>query len=256
MSGTGHQDPLERPLIMPSGPTATASPDPEACPTRSDAVAVVTGATGGLGRACALALAAKGYSIVALARTPGALEDLKEAIDSTGGTASLAVLDLADAQAIANFIAAITRRWNRLDLVVHAAVHATPLAPVPHIDPDDLARALQVNVQATADLIRHAVPLLDASSTVIFFEDSHAHGKFTGAYGATKAAQIALARRWQNECQKIGPNIIIFQPERMATRTLLKRHPGIPTATLATPTAEAKRLLDRLRSTTSQDPDI
>ncbi len=230
-------------------------PAPTASPGPARRVALVVGATGGLGRACALALAARGYGILAVARTPGALDDLKEAIEAQGGWVSLAVLDLADTGSITAFMAILSNRWERLDLVIHAAVHATPLAPVPHIDPEDLARSLQVNVLATAQLVRHSESLLDANSTVLFFEDIHEEGKFAGSYGSSKAAQIALARRWQQECQRIGPRIHILQPRRMATRSLRKRHPGLVTDSLASPTAEAERLLDQLTLAPARTPD-
>ncbi|MCY4261641.1 MAG: SDR family NAD(P)-dependent oxidoreductase [Rhodobacteraceae bacterium] len=217
---------------------------PDAAESEVANVALITGATGGLGRACALELTAMGYCLVATGRTPGALADLKEDIDAAGGSVSLAALDLADSNAITGMIAAIATRWNRLDLVIHTAIHSSSLTPVPHIN--DLARAMQVNVLATATLIQQAEPLLDAGSTVVFCQDIHTTGKFSGAYGASKAAQIALACQWQQECRKIGPDIVIFQPERMPTRCLRKHHPGISSDNLTAPAIEARRLLTEL----------
>jgi NAD(P)-dependent dehydrogenase (short-subunit alcohol dehydrogenase family) len=122
-------------------------------------VALVTGASRGLGRALALALAPT-HHVVAVARTVGALEELDDAIRAAGGQATLAPLDVTEPEAMRALASALAARWGRLDLWVHAAVHAGPLAPAGHLAPKDLDRSISVNLRATASLIGLLAPSL------------------------------------------------------------------------------------------------
>ena len=211
-------------------------------------VALVTGATRGFGRAAACALAARGHHVIAAGRTVGALEELNDDIERDGGAISLAVFDLADQKAIRGCCASIAERWNRLDLLVHAAAYAPPLAPVAHGDRAELALALEINCLATACLIEAAEPLLSAATngTAIFCRDRAAGHRFFGAYGCSKAAQIALAASWQAEAERIGPRVVIFTPRPMNTALRSRFFPGEDRQTLLEPAQEVERMLAEL----------
>ncbi len=210
-------------------------------------LALVTGASRGLGFAVASALGAAGWHVIAVARTTGALEELDDRIQAAGGSTTLAPLDVTDDGAMAHLARSIADRWGRLDLWAHAAIHAAPLSPAGHLDPKDFDKSVACNLRATAALIPMLEPLLRASEgTALFFDDPRGGEKFFGAYGATKAAQIALARTWQAESEKIGPRVLIESPAPMATATRARFFPGEDRAALADIHAEAARMLAAL----------
>lgn len=204
--------------------------------------AIVTGASRGLGRALALGLAPT-HHVVAVARTVGALEELDDTIRAAGGQATLAPMDICEPEAMRALAAAVATRWGRLDLWVHAAVHAGPLAPAGHLAPKDLDRSLAVNVRATAALIALLAPLLGEAGRAVFLDDPRGGDRFFGHYGASKAAQMALARSWAAEGARIGPRVLILEPRPTATATRARFFPGEDRASLAAPAAEAARLL-------------
>lgn len=210
-------------------------------------IALVTGASRGLGAALAEALA-ETHHIVAVARTVGGLEDLDDRIQARGGTATLAPMDIAEPQAMAELCRGIHDRWGKLDLWAHSAIHAAPLTPVPHLDAKDFARSVAVNVTATATLIAYVTPLLDAANAAraLFFDDPHGGEKFFGAYGATKAAQIALARSWAAETERTGPAVTVVTPPPMPTATRARFFPGEDRAPLTDPRTAARDILDAL----------
>lgn len=210
-------------------------------------LALVTGASRGLGFAMAAALAAKGWHILATARTVGGLEELDDRIQAAGGSATLAPMDITDDKAMVHLAGSIAERWGRLNLWVHAAIHAAPLSPAGHLDPKDFDKSVACNLRATAALIPMLEPLLRAAQgTAMFFDDPRGGEKFFASYGATKSAQIALARTWAAECEKIGPRILIETPQPMATATRARFFPGEDRAALADIHDEAQRLLARL----------
>ncbi|MCT8328572.1 SDR family NAD(P)-dependent oxidoreductase [Albidovulum sediminis] len=214
--------------------------------------ALVTGASRGLGFAMAAALGAAGWHVIAVARTVGGLEELDDRIkaargDGTGGQATLAPMDIADDKAMAHLAQSVAGRWGGLGLWVHAAIHAAPLAPAGHADMKDFDKSVATNLRATAALIPLLEPLLRARAGIaLFLDDPRAGQKFFGAYGATKAAQIALAQSWQAETVKIGPRVLIETPRPMATATRARFFPGEDRAALADIHDEAARLLARL----------
>lgn len=212
-------------------------------------LALITGASRGLGFALAEALGRQGWHVVAVARTQGGLEDLDDRIRATGGSATLAPMDITIPEAMAQLCRGIYDRWGHLDLWLHPAIHAAPLTPAGHIDAKDLERSLATNVTATATLIQYVEPLLRAApagalaATAMFFDDPRAGEKFFGAYGATKAAQIALARSWQAETVNIGPRVLIASPRPMPTATRGRFYPGEDRSGLTPIRDEAARLL-------------
>jgi NAD(P)-dependent dehydrogenase (short-subunit alcohol dehydrogenase family) len=200
-------------------------------------LALITGASRGLGSALAEALAPD-YHIVAVARTSGALEELDDRIQARGGAATLAPMDICDSDAMAHMCRAVFDRWGRIDLWAHCAIHAVPLSPADHIGAKDWDKAMAINATATQRLIPMMKPLLKDDGTALFFDDPRVGAKFFGAYAATKAAQIALARAWAAESLRTGPNVRILTPPPMPTATRARFFPGEDRAAL-TPTAEA-----------------
>ena len=210
-------------------------------------IALITGASRGLGAAFAEALA-QTHHIIAVARTVGALEELDDRVQARGGSATLAPMDVAEPEAMGQLAKSIAERWGRLDLWAHTAVHAAPLAPAHQMDRKDWGRSVDVNVTAVATLIELCAPLLLASEhgTALFFHDPRGGEKFFGAYGSTKAAQIALARSWRADTVHIGPRVVIAEPKPMPTATRARFFPGEDRSPLADPHAEAARILASL----------
>lgn len=215
---------------------------------KAEKIALVTGASRGLGAAMAEALAARGYHVIALARTVGGLEELDDRIKAKGGSATLVPVDICDDEAMAQICHSIHARWGRVDLLVHAAIHAAPLAPVEHISANDLDKTLTHNVRATARLILNTTPLLKAAQAghAVFFDDPVQGTKFHGAYGMSKSAQMSMAKSWQSECTKTGPAVHIVTPAPMPTATRGRFYPGEDRSKLADCHIEAARLLDQL----------
>lgn len=207
--------------------------------------ALIIGASRGLGAALALALAPQ-HHIIAVARTVGGLEELDDAIKAKAGAATLAPMDITNPDAMAQLCRGIHDRWGKLDLWVHTAIHAAPLAPGPHVDSKDFAKSMAVNVTATQLLITYVAPLLGETGQVVFLDDPRGGAKFFSAYGASKAAQIALARSWQAETQKNGPKVHIVTPDPMPTATRARFYPGEDRTALADPGDVAQTILASL----------
>jgi len=208
---------------------------------------LVTGASRGLGAAFAEVFAARGRHVIAVARTSGGLEELDDRIQAAGGSATLAPMDVTDPKAMDHLAASVGGRWGGLAAWAHTAIHAAPLSPAGHVDAKDMTKSIATNIAATATLIPAIEPLLRAGGGVaLFLDDPRGGERFFGAYGATKAAQIALARSWQAENAKIGPRVEIVQPRPMATATRARFFPGEDRTALADCRAEATRLIDLL----------
>ena len=209
-------------------------------------LALITGASRGLGAALAEALC-DSYHIVAVARTTGALEELDDRIQAKGGSATLAPMDITNADAMATLCRGIYDRWGHLDLWVHTAIHTAPLTPASHLDAKDWAKSVASNVTATGTLIPFIAPLLAETGTALFLDDPATAGKkFFGAYGASKAAQIALARSWQAETVKTGPRVLIETPAPMPTALRARFFPGEDRAALSPASVEAAALVKKL----------
>jgi NAD(P)-dependent dehydrogenase (short-subunit alcohol dehydrogenase family) len=206
----------------------------------SDRIALVTGASRGIGRASALALAEAGAHVVAVARTQGGLEELDDEIRAKSGqSATLVPLDIADGDALDKLGFAIYERFKRLDILVHAAAILGPMTPVAHIEPKHWERVLAVNVTATYRLIRTTEPLLRAApaARAIFLTTGRvAHPKaFWGPYGATKAAMENLVRTWADELEQTKVRAALINPGPMRTKMRAEAMPGEDPATLPDP---------------------
>ncbi len=214
-------------------------------------IALVTGASRGLGAALAEQLALRGWHVVAVARTVGGLEELDDRVRAAGmpgaGGLTLAPMDITNDDAMRHLCRSVHDRWGGAGLWVHAAVHAAPLSPAGSVDARDWDKSVKTNATATALLIPMVEPLLRAhKGTALFFDDPRAGQKFFGAYGATKAAQVALARSWQAETARIGPRVIVARPAPMATATRARFFPGEDRSILSDTATEAARLLEAL----------
>lgn len=208
-------------------------------------LALITGASRGLGAALAEALAARGTHVVAVGRTQGALEELDDRIQAAGGQATLAPMDVTDAGAMQHLCRGLHDRWGALPLWLHTAVHTPPLSPAQMVNEKDMAKTIAANVTALSRLIPYVSPLLEASGggTAVFFDDDRPL-KFAAAYMASKAAQRAIVQAWQAEAttQKAA-EVHLLTPRAMSTAVRARFHPGEDRALLATPKDEAVRLL-------------
>lgn len=213
-------------------------------------IALVTGASRGIGAASAEWLAAQGAHVVAVARTTGGLEELDDRIKAQGGSATLAPMDITEDGALAQLCRGIHDRWGHADIWVHAAIRVTPLTPVSHIRPKDLDANIATNIHALAQAIAMIEPLIAAAPDprAVFFDDANA-GKFAGAYAMSKSAARALVQSWQAEFTRHGPRVHLLSPAPMATATRARFYPGEYREALATPQAEAARLLPVLLPT-------
>src|SRR5581483_7504219 len=169
----------------------------------ADRIALVTGASRGIGYATALALARTGAHVVAVARTVGGLEELDDAIRADGGSATLVPLDLRDVEGIARLAAALHERYRRLDVLVGNAGVLGPLSPLGHVEPKAWDEVIAVNVTANWHLLRTMDPLLQVSEAgrVVFVTSgapSNARA-YWGPYSISKAALDTLARTYAAE---------------------------------------------------------
>lgn len=215
----------------------------------TDKLALVTGASRGLGYAVAKQLGAAGWHVIALARTVGGLEELAEEVEAANGSLTLVPLDITDDGGLMRMARSIHDRWGRLDLLVHAAAHAEPLTPAGHVSEKELDRCLAVNARATQRLIVMCDPLLKASpdGRAVFLADPECAGKqFYSSYGASKCAAQAFVDSWTAESQKTGPAITSFTPKPMPTALRARFHPGEDRAQLSTTEVEAARLITTL----------
>jgi NAD(P)-dependent dehydrogenase (short-subunit alcohol dehydrogenase family) len=209
-------------------------------------VALVTGASRGLGYAVASALGIAGAQVVAMARTVGGLEELSDAIEAGGGPRpTLVPLSITDAGGLQRLCLAIHERWGRLDLAVHCAAHAAPLAPTPHIDDRDFGTSVEVNLRGTQRLTVMLQPLLAAAPEGCFVQvcDDRGGQPFFGSYGATKAAAETLVRSWATETKRTGPRVLVFHPAPMPTALRARFFPGESRDALTPCADEAARLL-------------
>ena len=226
-------------------------------------VALVTGASRGIGRAAALALAAEGAHVIAVARTQGALEALDDEIKhSTGASATLVPLDLADHDALDRLGRSIYDRWGRLDVFLGNAGLLGPISPLPHIAPKTFAQVFDVNVTANWRLIRSLDVLLRASPAgrVVFLTSGAASRADTraywGLYAASKAALDLLARTYAAETAQTSVRVMLANPGRMRTRMRAAAMPGEDPQTLPTPEEFAPKLMRLLVAGLERDGEV
>ena len=203
-------------------------------------VAVVTGASRGLGRAIALALAKEGAHIIAMARTQGGLEELDDEIKALGGSATLVPSDIKDYAAIDRLGAAIFERWKKLDILIGNAGILGKLTPLPHLDPKVFDDVMAVNVTANLRLMRSLDPLLRASDAgrAVFVTSGLAQKcwAYWGAYSISKAALEAMVKTYAAENEQSSIRANCFSPGATRTKMRAQAMPGEDPETL--PSAE------------------
>ena len=205
----------------------------------ADRIAVVTGASRGIGRAAALALAAAGAHVIALARTQGALEELDDAIREAGASATLVPVNLKDFDALDRLGAAIHERWGRVDVVLGNAGILGELAPITHIDQPVWDDVMAINVTANWRLIRSLDPLLRASDAgrAIFVSSGAAHkaSAYWGPYAVSKAALEVLVRTYAAETATTPIRAMLVNPGPLRTAMRRAAMPGEDPMILRTP---------------------
>jgi NAD(P)-dependent dehydrogenase (short-subunit alcohol dehydrogenase family) len=210
-------------------------------------IALVTGASRGIGYFLAKGLAKAGAHVIAVARTQGGLEELDDEIKSAGGSATLVPLDLADMAGIDRLGGAIHERWGKLDILFANAAILGVIAPIGHVEAKVFERVIQINVTATWRLIRAVDTLLkasDAGRAVLMSSSLGTKTKpFWGPYAASKAAVEALGRTWAQETQNSALRVNMADPG--ATRTAMRAQavPGEDPASLPTAESVAEKLL-------------
>jgi NAD(P)-dependent dehydrogenase (short-subunit alcohol dehydrogenase family) len=207
-------------------------------------IALVTGASRGIGFATAKALAKAGAHIVAVARTQGGLEELDDEIRKDGGSATLVPLNLTDFDGIARLGAGLHERYGRLDILVGNAGVLGPSSPLGHIELKSFTDVMAINVSANFQLIRCMEPLLKQSDAgrVVFITSGAANKAtaYVGPYAASKAALETLARAWAQETATTKLRVNLFNPGPIRTRMRATLMPGEDPMTLDTPEQAAE----------------
>lgn len=216
-------------------------------------LALVTGASRGIGAAVAESLAAAGAHVVLVARTTKALEEVEDRIHDVGGSATIAPLDLSQPDAIPKLAEAVAERWDALDILVLNAGMLGSLTPVEHVDPKEFARVLTLNVVANQALIAAFDRMLrkaeKADVVGITSSVGHEPRAFWGAYGSSKAALENLLGSYAEETGHTGRmRVHIVNPGATRTRMRQLAFPGEEPESVKPPTAVASWLLDRLLS--------
>jgi NAD(P)-dependent dehydrogenase (short-subunit alcohol dehydrogenase family) len=211
-------------------------------------VALVTGATRGIGRAAALSLSAAGAHVIAVGRTQGALEDLDDEARALGGErVTLVPLDLTNGPGIDELGHAIFQRHRRLDVLVHAAAMLSKLRPLAHVPPELWDKLVATNITSAYRLIRSLEALLRASPSAraIFLTDSQAARPtaFWGAYAATKAAVEAMVRAWADEVDNTPIRAVLLDPGAVRTKLRAEAFPGEDKDALTNPAEVAPMIV-------------
>src|SRR5690348_17479748 len=217
----------------------------------SGRLAVVTGASRGIGAATAEALAAAGAHVILVARTAAALEEVEERIHNAGGSATIAPLDLTDGESIGKLAGAVAQRWEKLDLLVLNAAMLGSLTPVQDIDPKEYSRLLSLNLLANQALIAAFDPLLKrAEKADVVALTSSVGGEpraFWGAYGSSKAALETLLGAYADETEFTGKlRVHIIDPGATRTRMRALAFPGEEPESVKAPEVVAKAIAERL----------
>jgi NAD(P)-dependent dehydrogenase (short-subunit alcohol dehydrogenase family) len=216
-------------------------------------LALVTGASRGIGAATAEALGAAGAHVILVARTASALESVDDRIHDAGGSATIAPLDLTDSESIAKLAAAVAERWEALDILVLNAAMLGSLTPVEHIDAKEFGRVLNLNLVANQAVIAAFDPLLRKSERADVVALTSSVGSepraFWGAYGSSKAALETLLGAYADETQHSGRiRVHIVDPGATRTRMRQLAFPGEEPDSVKPPEVAAQAIVERLLS--------
>jgi len=226
----------------------------------SNKIALVTGASRGIGYYAALALAKAGAHVIALARTTGGLEELDDAIQKAGGTATLVPLNLRDVAALDRLGQSIHERWGRLDAFLGNAGSLGVLTPLSHLEAKVFQELIEVNVTANWRLIRSLDPVLRASDAgrVLFVSSGAArkHVPFWGGYAMAKAALESLALTYAAECESTNVKVNLFNPGPVRTAMRAKAMPGEDPDTLPKPDALSPLIVELLSPSNTKNGEL
>ncbi len=213
-------------------------------------IALITGASRGIGRAAAVALAKAGCHVILLARTVGGLEEIDDEIQAAGGSATLVPLDLRDGDALDRLGASIFQRWNRLDAFFGNAGVLGALTPLGHLEPKLFDEVVAVNLTANWRLVRSLDPLLQRSKAgrVLFVSSGVARNPraYWGGYALSKAALETLALTYAAECSQTNVLVNLINPGPVRTRMRMKAMPGEDPETLPPPEDVAPLIVQML----------
>jgi NAD(P)-dependent dehydrogenase (short-subunit alcohol dehydrogenase family) len=218
-----------------------------------DKLALVTGASRGIGAAIAEALGREGAHVILTARTGAGLEEVEERIHAAGGSATIAPMDLTDGESIAKLATAVAGRWQALDIMVLNAAMLGSLTPVPSIDGKEFNKLLTLNLLANQALIAAFDPLLRKSEAGRVLAVTSSVGRqpraFWGAYGASKAALETLVLSYAEEVRNLSPvKVAIVDPGATATTMRSRAYPGEDPMNLKTPSVVADAVMALLGS--------
>jgi NAD(P)-dependent dehydrogenase (short-subunit alcohol dehydrogenase family) len=223
-------------------------------------IALVTGASRGIGRAAAIALGAAGAHVICLARTTGALEEVDDEIKKAGGSATLVPLNIRDFTALDRLGQSIFERWGRLDAFLGNAGSLGVLTPLAHLDPKVFQELIEVNVTANWRLIRSLDPVLRRSDAgrVLFVTSGAArkHTAFWGGYGMAKAALESLALTYAAECEITNVRVNLLSPGAVRTAMRARAMPGEDPETLPKPDALAPLIVDLLSPANQKNGEL
>ncbi|MEP2102147.1 MAG: SDR family NAD(P)-dependent oxidoreductase [Parasphingorhabdus sp.] len=216
-------------------------------------LALVTGASRGIGAATAIALAAKGAHVILTARNAKDLEAVEETIHQAGGHATIAPLDLTDGDSVGRLAQAISERWDALDIMVLNAAMLGTLTPVPAIDGKEFNSVLTLNLIAQQALIAGFDPMMRKSEDARLLAITSSVGRspraFWGAYGASKAALETLVISYGEEMRNLGKlRTAIINPGRTRTDMRAKAYPGEDPQSVKSPEVVADRMIEILAS--------
>src|SRR5947209_9919291 len=219
----------------------------------SGKLALVTGASRGIGAATAEALAAAGAHVILVARTSSALEEVEERIHEAGGSATIAPLDLTDGESIGKLATAVAERWKKVDILVLNAAMLGSLTPVQDIDPKEYSRLLSLNLLANQALIAAFDPLLKKAERADIVALTSSVGAepraFWGAYGSSKAALETLLGAYADETEYTGRiRVHIIDPGATRTRMRALAFPGEEPDSVKPPEVVARAIVERLTS--------
>jgi NAD(P)-dependent dehydrogenase (short-subunit alcohol dehydrogenase family) len=233
---------------------------PNESQTFSDRIALVTGASRGIGRAVALGLAAAGAHVILVARTVGGLEELDDEIQKAGGSATLVPLDLKDFPALDRLGASIFERWGRLDAFFGNAGVLGALTPVTHLEPKLFQELLDVNVTANWRLIRSLDPLLRASDAgralIVTSTAARRNRPFWGGYAMSKAAVESITCTYAAECEGTTVKANLLNPGPLRTRMRAKAFPGEDPESLLPPDAIVPLVLELLSPSCAKNGEL
>jgi NAD(P)-dependent dehydrogenase (short-subunit alcohol dehydrogenase family) len=217
----------------------------------SGRLALVTGASRGIGAATAEALAASGAHVILVARTASALEEVEERIHAAGGSATIAPLDLTDGKSIGKLAGAVAERWQKLDILVLNAAMLGSLTPVQDIEPKEYSRLLSLNLLANQALIAAFDPLMRKAARADIVAMTSSVGSepraFWGAYGSSKAALEVLLGAYADEVEHTGRmKVHVVDPGATRTRMRALAFPGEEPESVKPPEIVARSIVKRL----------